>query len=283
MRTSLSCWLFGLLCFTPLTASYAMPVITINVDHFEPGLALSWLIEGNTTVFFLARDVDGAQLVPLLSPKMPQYKIHYANGKLYVQGPTGEACLRALAAIDLPQEHDPMADLSVLGHTVVASRAVSGGGSIRAGKTMNLEQAVAPTTANEPNSPASDANLPLPTKLSEERFEAEVVGVERLAFPEVRLTLLIRKAPTSEKWRALAPKDSRILVKPAFAGILIPLDVSQPVNQQLLLANYLLPKDRITARIKEPANGDKDYPLVELQRLESSCPMPAKQRLATAP
>jgi hypothetical protein len=225
-----------------LTAGSALAADTLVVRRgegkFEPGLAASWSASGTKVVFELSAGVDGQAWVTTLTERMAGVSATLHGKKLEVSGLPEADLLERLAGISLSGgDVDPLAELAGLGGGVAAD-APEGGGSIRASKPTELMSSAHSIKDHDPK----------------ERFEAEVVAVKQEAFPNVVLTLKMRRPGRASPLRKKLYWGKVIEAPVVYNVGSVGVDLSDEQNRQNLVAWYLEKGDRI--KVHPIAVGD---------------------------
>ena len=225
-------WLVVL--FTLLTSplTRADKVVVKEGEVFKPQLAVKWVEDAQGVTLTLADKEDASLVAEQITAQ-----VKGATAKVTVQGTiiiTGiklDALLEHLALLDI--ELDPLAALGGLGQGL-AMAGPEAGGSIRASKPTALPFSVVPQAVFKPHD-------------SDERFIARVTDIKRGEFPNVVLTLKIKRKP--EEGSIKLKKKRRYQALVLMAGQGQSPDFTSPNNQENLSAWFLLAGDRVEGHV----------------------------------
>lgn len=217
-----------LLATTALAAAETL-VVRGQDGSFQPGLATSWKDEGGAVRFTLTDGVDPAVVVQALSERVAGAQIKSEVRAVVVSGVPMARLLEQVAAVTIGE--DPLAGIAGMKGTTVAFAQPEAGGSIRATKPQLL-------TALVPHEPT-------------ERLEAEVLEVQRGAFPAVGLKLKIRRAPKTGPYAKQLVGNKDFIGVIAFTGKQQAVDMASESNQRNAGAYYLQPKDRVFVHVNQ--------------------------------
>lgn len=196
---------------------------------FQPGAASSWSEAGGVVRFVLGAGVDGTAVAGLLRERLAGADVKLEGGALLVSGIPMPSLLEQVCALSLSGEGDPLAGLASLGGSVVATGVPEGGGSIRASKPTAL-------LAQVNGDARHDAS---------ERLEAEVLEVQRGAFPNVTLKMKVRRSakngPLMKKLSSGKVFAAAVLFTSASGSV----DFSIDANQRNVVAFHLQRGDRV--------------------------------------
>ena len=205
---------------------------------YQAGLANTWRSEGEKTVVFTLRDgVDGDSLAVILADNLPNVRIAYEKPYMTIIGLPEKELLARLATID--SKGDALADLADMGGDMVAMQGPEAGGSIRASKPDNLISLVHQLGEHEPD----------------QRFMAQVVGVERGTFPSVNLRLRITRLAKTGDMRKKLRVGRVIDAQVHYSSDDGKVNLNLPVNQRNLVAYYLEKGDRVLIHPVAADNG----------------------------
>jgi hypothetical protein len=235
---------------SPAAARADTLVVAGGGGTYKPGLAKSWRVDGNTVTFELAEGADGNQIAAILKERLAQATITLEGSKvlpvkLKVVGIPAPALLDQLSTLTIG-EGDPLTALAALGGSVREGEGPEAGGSIRASKPMPVAALLGTI---------GDADRA-------ERFEAEVVDVTRGPFPQVTLTLRVRRAPTAGSLGAKLGAGKIVEIPVMFAGTGA-VDFAQLATQRNLAAFYAKKGDRLIAHAVAGDNGHMALDWVE--------------------
>jgi hypothetical protein len=220
------------LCLSAGSAFAAADTLVVRAQDgsFLPGAAVSWKEEGGSVRFTLADGVDSAAVVQALSERIAGAQFKAEPKAVVVNGVPLTRLLEQLATVSVTGG-DPLAGIAGMQGTAVAFAAPEAGGSIRATKPQLLAALV-------PHEPT-------------ERLEAEVIEVQRGAFPAVALKLHVRRAPKAGPYAKQLASNKVFVAVVAFTGKQQTVDMTSEPNQRNAGAYYVQPRDRVFVHVNQ--------------------------------
>ena len=230
------------------TAGAADSLVVKGADgEMAPGAATAWTSSGDRVVFTLAAGEDGAAWAQAVSESVAGVTAVFEGGKLTVTGLSPSTLLEQLSSLTFGGDADPLAELAGLADAS-PMEGPEGGGSIRASK---------------PTAVAVGSGRGIQAHDTRARFEADVVAVERGAFPQVSLKVKMRKGgranPLKKKLYYGKIVDAVVLFNVSDGVV----DLGDEANRRNLAAWYLEKGDRI---IIHPVAAGAGYEIDWLSR-----------------
>jgi len=215
-------------------------------DAFAPGAAASWKAEGDSVTFTLAAGVDAASVATTLGDRLATATVTVQGGAIKITGVPANALLEQLSTLSLSGEGaDPLAALAGIGPGVAMDNP-EGGGSIRASRPSATAR---PRIIKEHD--------------PKERVVAEVVKVERGAFPEVTLTLKVRSNAKEGPLKKELRKGKTVHATVVMTGDAGGPDFAAAATQRNLAAYYLGRGDQVTVHAVPGEGGAVEIDFVE--------------------
>jgi hypothetical protein len=238
--------LASLFALFPTAANADTLIVATGGGNYKAGIAKSWRSEGNTVTFVLADGVDGQQVAAFLKERLAQATVAYADGTLKITGIPAVSLLEQLSTLAIA-EGDPLIALAALGGSAPTTQGPEAGGSIRAHNSIPMASLLGNVTDTS----------------RAERFDAEVVEITRGSFPQVTLTLRVRKLPSAG---SLVGKITigKIMEMPVMlVGEGGNVDFGQKATQRNLAAFYAKKGDRVIVHAITNDNGSMVIDWVE--------------------
>lgn len=196
-----------------------------------------------------ADDVQG-----LLKQKFADWKIEVDSKAVVISDIAKQKIKRRLVAISVahllakPREPDVLQDLAQMVDPMVATVLPEANGSIRASRG-------APSGEPEPENTGSDRSdnrVLIGEHDHRERWVGQVIYIERMEFPQVRIKVRVRVPPWAGKHRAEFRKHRVLKLQVLYPSINGQIDFKDPATHRNLLGYYLSPGDRVVFHALAP-------------------------------
>lgn len=216
------------LAFAPSIAMAADTLVVRGQDgSFSPGLAESWKDESGVVRFTLSPSVDPTVVAQALTDSIVGVQVKTEARAVLVSGVPMQRLLEQTATITVGG--DPLAQIaSISGGS--STRETESGGSIRASKPQ-LMAALLPHDATD-------------------RFEAEVLEVQRGEYPSVALKLKVKRSPKTGPFAKALAADKIVTGLVVFTGEKA-VNMAAEGNQRNAGAFYIQPKDRVFVHLTQ--------------------------------